>query len=87
MKKTLKKLLKFPCTFTYKIIGLSKPELTDKIIRVIQSKIPGDYVPYIKESKKGTYISVSVTICAKNFKQIENLYQELSKINLVRIVL
>lgn len=87
MKKTLEKILKFPCAFTYKVIGLSQPELADKIIKVIQLHIPGDYVPYIKESKKGTYISVSVTICAKNFKQIHNLYKSLSKIHLVRIVL
>ncbi|WP_343126474.1 DUF493 family protein YbeD [Buchnera aphidicola] len=87
MQITLEKMLKFPCTFTYKVIGLSQPELTNNIIKVIQIHIPGDYIPQIKSSNKGTYLSISVTICAKNFQQIENLYNELSKIHLVRMVL
>lgn len=87
MNTTIKNFLKFPCSFTYKVIGLSQPELTDNILKVIQLHIPGDYVPNIKSSNKGTYISISVTICAKNYTQIKNLYNALSKIHLVRMVL
>lgn len=87
MNIKLEKILKFPCAFTYKVIGLSQPELTNNIIKVIQLHIPGDYVPKIKSSNKGTYLSISVTIYAKNFRQIEKLYNELSKIHLVRMVL
>ncbi|ABJ90764.1 DUF493 family protein YbeD [Buchnera aphidicola] len=87
MTNKLKKMLKFPCTFTYKVIGLAQPELTNNIIKIIQNHIPGDYAPQIKSSNKGTYLSISITICAKNFKQIKNLYNELSKIHLVRMVL
>ncbi|MBZ2279462.1 MAG: DUF493 family protein YbeD [Buchnera aphidicola] len=87
MKTTLRELLKFPCFFTYKIIGLARPELIDQIIRVIQMQIPGDYIPQVKSSHKGNYLSVSIKICAKNFEQIEILYYEISKINMVRMVL
>ncbi|WP_075432117.1 DUF493 family protein YbeD [Buchnera aphidicola] len=87
MKSSIEKIMKFPCSFTYKVIGLSQPELTNNIIKIIQLHIPGDYVPKIKSSNKGTYLSISVTIFAKNFKQIETLYNELSKIHLVRMVL
>lgn len=87
MTKQLKKTLKFPCAFTYKIIGLAKPELIDKVIRVIQCHLPGDYIPNVKSSNKGNYLSVSITIFAKNFSQIKDLYYELSNINLVRMVL
>ncbi|CAL4325509.1 UPF0250 protein YbeD [Buchnera aphidicola (Protaphis terricola)] len=87
MKTKLREMLKFPCFFTYKIIGLSKPELIDQIIKVIQIQIPGDYIPQIKSSSRGNYISISITICAKNFKQIEKLYYDISQINMVRIVL
>ncbi|HMI76905.1 MAG TPA: DUF493 family protein YbeD [Buchnera sp. (in: enterobacteria)] len=87
MTKKLEKTLKFPCAFTYKIIGLAKPELIDKVIRVIQFYLPGDYIPQVKSSNKGNYLSVSITIFAQNFTQIQNLYYELSNINLVRMVL
>jgi len=87
MKTKLREMLKFPCFFTYKIIGLAKPELIDKIIKVIQIQIPGDYIPQIKSSNKGNYLSVSITICAQNFQQIETLYHDISKINIVRMVL
>ncbi|CAL4324770.1 DUF493 family protein YbeD [Buchnera aphidicola] len=87
MKTKLEKMLKFPCSFTYKIIGLAKPELIDKIVQVIQFRLPGDYIPQIKSSNKGNYLSISISICAKNFSQIETLYRELSQINIVRMVL
>ncbi|WP_343192076.1 DUF493 family protein YbeD [Buchnera aphidicola (Formosaphis micheliae)] len=87
MKTKLEKMLKFPCSFTYKVIGLAQPELVDKIVKVIQLRLPGDYAPNIKSSNKGNYLSISITVFAKNFSEIEILYHELSKINLVRMVL
>lgn len=87
MKNKLEKMLNFPCLFTYKIIGLAQPELIDQIIKVIQYKLPGDYIPHIKSSNKGNYLSVSITIYANNFEEIEYLYHKLSNINIVRMVL
>lgn len=87
MKNKLEELLKFPCSFTYKVIGIARPELIDQLVKVIQLRIPGDYIPQIKSSNKGTYISVSITVFARNFEQIENLYYDISKINMVRMVL
>jgi len=83
----LKDLLKFPCQFTYKVMGYAKPELTDLVLAVIQRHAPGDYSPKIKPSAKGNYQSVSVTITAKNIEQIETLYKELGEIDIVRMVL
>lgn len=87
MKNKLEKMLQFPCLFTYKVIGLAQPELIDQIVKVIQCKLPGDYTPQIKSSNKGNYLSVSITIFASSFEQIESLYHELSNINIVRMVL
>ncbi|CAL4324948.1 UPF0250 protein YbeD [Buchnera aphidicola (Eriosoma grossulariae)] len=86
MRKKLQEMLTFPCYFTYKIIGLSRPELIDQIIRVVQLCIPGDYVPQVKSSNKGNYLSISITICANDFTQIEQLYNEISQISMVRMV-
>ncbi|MGL5006957.1 MAG: DUF493 family protein YbeD [Plesiomonas sp.] len=88
MQKTkLNELLEFPCSFTYKIMGLAQPELIDKVITVIQKHAPGDYTPAVKPSSKGTYHSVSVTITATHIEQVETLYEELGAIDIVRMVL
>ncbi|MFS1537856.1 MAG: DUF493 family protein YbeD [Candidatus Phlomobacter fragariae] len=87
MKTKLHELLEFPCSFTYKVMGLAKPELTDQIVEVVQRHVPGDYVPSVKPSSKGNFLSVSITITATNIEQIERLYEELAKLELVRMVL
>lgn len=87
MKTRLHELLEFPCSFTYKVMGVAKPELTDQIIEVVQRHVPGDYVPSVKPSSKGNFHSVSITITATNIEQIEKLYEELPKLELVRMVL
>lgn len=87
MKTKLNELLEFPCSFTYKVMGAAKPELVDQVIEVIQRYAPGDYTPEIKLSSKGTYHSISVTINATHIEQVETLYEELGKIEHVRMVL
>ncbi|MGL5758033.1 DUF493 family protein YbeD [Plesiomonas sp.] len=88
MQKTkLNELLEFPCSFTYKVMGLAQPELVDKVVTVIQKHAPGDYTPVVKPSSKGTYHSVSVTITATHIDQVETLYEELGAIDIVRMVL
>ncbi|MBD1572272.1 MULTISPECIES: DUF493 family protein YbeD [Vibrio] len=83
----LKDLLEFPCKFSYKVMGYAKPELPDLILAVIQKHAPGDYVPSVKPSAKGTYNAVSVTITATSIEQVEILYKELGEIDIVRMVL
>lgn len=87
MKTNLKDLLEFPTPFTYKVMGLAKPELVDQVLEVVQRHAPGDYTPQIKPSSKGTYHSVSVTITATHIEQVETLYEELGDIEIVRCVL
>ncbi|AVQ88792.1 DUF493 family protein YbeD [Plesiomonas shigelloides subsp. oncorhynchi] len=88
MQKTkLNELLEFPCSFTYKVMGLAQPELVDKVLNVVQKHAPGDYTPSVKPSSKGNYHSVSVTITATHIDQVETLYEELGAIDIVRMVL
>lgn len=87
MKTQLGELLTFPCPFTYKVMGVAHPDLLENILAVIQHHAPGDYAPKIKPSKNGNYHSVSITITAVNIEQVEALYEDLGKIELVRMVL
>nr|WP_052121862.1 DUF493 family protein YbeD [Gallibacterium anatis] len=83
----LKDLLEFPCDFPYKVVGLAHPELTDRVLAVVQQHAPGDYSPSVKPSRNGKYHSVSITINAQNIEQVERLYKELAEIELVKMVL
>ncbi|WP_034412905.1 DUF493 family protein YbeD [Candidatus Photodesmus blepharus] len=83
----LKDLLQFPCDFTYKVIGDSKPALIKLILEITQRHAPGSYKPIVKSSAKGNYYAVSIKITATSIKQIETLYAELAAIDIVRMVL
>ncbi len=87
MKSILYDLLEFPSPFTYKVMGLAKPELVDLVVEVVQRHAPGDYTPQVKPSSKGNYHSVSITIKATHIEQVETLYEELGDIDIVRMVL
>ena len=87
MKTNLKELLQFPCAFTYKVLGLAEPELVSNVVSVVQQHAPGDYIPQVTPSRKGNYHSVSITITATHIEQVETLYQELSDLDSVRMVL
>lgn len=80
-------LLEFPCQLTFKVMGLAQQDLPVKIVEVLQQHAPGDYAPTIKPSSKGTYHSVAVSVTVTSKEHIEQLYTELSKIDIVRYVL
>lgn len=85
--KKLKDLLTFPCAFTFKVVGAKRDGLIEDVVSEVQKVVKGDYNPSFKESGKGTYHSVSITIRAENIEQIETLYTTLARIQGVRMVL
>ncbi|EKT59467.1 DUF493 family protein YbeD [Providencia sneebia] len=87
MKTKLNELLEFPCSFTYKVMGVAEPELLDEVVEVVQRHAPGDYSPEVKPSSKGNYHSVSITINATHIDQVEKLYEELGALERVKMVL
>ncbi|WP_291970206.1 DUF493 family protein YbeD [Candidatus Symbiopectobacterium sp.] len=87
MKTKLNELLEFPCSFTYRVMGHAQPELVERVVEVVQRHAPGDYSPQVKQSSKGNYHSVSITITATHIEQVETLYEELGAIDIVRVVL
>ncbi len=80
-------LLEFPCQFPFKVLGVSHPELADQVVAVLQQHAPGDYSPKSRPSAKGNYLSITVTVTATSKEHLETMYQELGKLELVRVVL
>lgn len=86
-EKKLKDLLTFPCDFTFKVVGKSRPDLSDDVQALISQHAKVVDSPKVQPSSKGTYVSVSLTMRAENIEQVEMLYQALAKIDGVRMVL
>jgi putative lipoic acid-binding regulatory protein len=80
-------LLDFPTNQTFKVMGVAHDDLPDHVISRLQEIVPGDYSPTIKPSKKGNYQSLSISVRVSSKEQMETIYTELSKLDLVRVVL
>lgn len=87
MQTKLNELLEFPCSFTYKVMGVAHPDLVEQVVSVVQRHAPGDYSPLVKPSRQGNYRSISITITATHIEQVETLYEELGNLDHVRMVL
>jgi putative lipoic acid-binding regulatory protein len=80
-------LLDFPCQQTFKIMGIAHERLPQDVIACLQVHAPGDYMPKVKPSSKGTYHSISLSITVTSKAHMETLYVELAKLELVKVVL
>lgn len=83
------KLFQFPCEFPIKIMGRTQADFQDQVIAILNnhvSHIP-DHAISSKPSRKGNYISVTVTITATDREQLDNIYRELSACEAVLMTL
>jgi len=87
MDTNFDQLLDFPCMQTFKVMGVAHPELSDVVVGRLQELAPGDYSPTIKPSAKGNYHSLSVSVHVTSKDHMESIYLEISKLDLVRVVL
>ncbi|MDM7860626.1 DUF493 family protein YbeD [Alteromonas sp. ASW11-36] len=80
-------LLEFPCYQTFKVMGVADESLPAVVINRLQQLAPGDYAPTVKPSSKGNYHSLSLSVKVTSKEHMESIYTELSKLELVRVVL
>ena len=79
--------LEFPCTFSFRVMGLANKQLTEQVLAVMQQVAPGDYAPTVKPSTKGNYESVHLVARVESKEHIEKIYNELGQLEDVRHVL
>lgn len=87
MDTNFDQLLDFPCQQTFKVMGVAHERLPQDVISCLQVHAPGDYVPTVKPSSKGTYHSVSLSVTVTSKEHMETIYLELAKLELVKVVL
>jgi uncharacterized protein len=82
-KDPQKSLLKFPCTFPVKIMGLNKPELEKLVKKVFDKNVTEKHKDTIEIkqhlSKHKNYLSITVSFKATSKKQLDTIYQALSE--------
>ncbi len=80
-------LWQFPCEFLFKAMAYAKEGVEDEIVAVIQKFVPGDYIPKLNPSSKGTYVSVSVSFIASSKQQLDEIYQAVNELENVKVCL
>jgi uncharacterized protein len=82
-------LLTFPCDFPIKVMGLKTDGFVAAMAHVARSFDPG-FDPQtieLRDSSKGNYQGVTLTVRATSREQLDELYRTLSTHPLVKIVL
>lgn len=87
MQTKFDELLDFPCSLTFKVMGVTTDSLADDVVATVQKHAPGDYSPDHRPSSKGNYMTVSISVVVTSKEHIETLYTELSALEDVRYVL
>ena len=81
--------IEFPCAYPIKVMGVTCEELHDHVMTVMERHAPGfdQQTVTIRDSKKGNYQSLTVTITATGEPQLKAIFIDLKTSSLVRMVL
>ena len=81
--------IEFPCLYPIKIIGYA----VDNFKELVTSRVEGHTGPIdsdlvtVRSSRKNNYISVNITIAAAGEEQLSKIFEDLKKIESVKMVL
>jgi len=81
--------IEFPCDYAIKVIGDSAPDFTEFVVRVVEQHAPGicETDVFVKDSSKGRFCSVQLTIVATGESQLSALFKDLKASGRVHMVL
>ena len=73
-------LVEFPCDFMIKAMGKSNPEFHETVVSIVKQhdeSFTADNV-VVRESKKGTFVSVTFHVYVENKPDLDAIYQNLT---------
>jgi putative lipoic acid-binding regulatory protein len=81
--------LVFPTDFPIKIMGLNRLDFEPQIVALVRAHAPDldDTTVEVRQSRAGTYISLTVTIRAQSRAQLDAIYMALTSHPLVKVAL
>lgn len=73
-------LLQFPCSFPIKIMGRDRPDFRDTVIAIVEKHAGNVDENSIRSSpsRKGNFVSITITIQAQSQDQLDRIYQDLT---------
>ncbi len=79
-RPTEESLLKFPCEFPIKAMGLAAPDFDALVVEIVRRHTPDITEGAVRSrpSSGGKYVSVTVTINATSKQQLDAIYQALT---------
>jgi uncharacterized protein len=82
-------LLEFPCVFPLKVIGRNVVEFEGEVLTIIQKHVPAAQRENVtrRSSAGNKYLVLTVTFVADNQMQLDELYLELNRHELVLVTL
>jgi putative lipoic acid-binding regulatory protein len=80
-----KEVMEFPCSFPLKVIGKNTQEFYAVVSAIIEKHVPGnDRITYSGRSSSGDkYLSITATFLAESREQLDAVYSDLNKHELV----
>jgi putative lipoic acid-binding regulatory protein len=81
--------IEFPCDYTIRVIGTATPDFREFVVSVAERHAPGlkDGDVAVRDSSKGRYASIQLTIVATGEPQLKALFEELKASGRVHMVL
>jgi uncharacterized protein len=81
-------VMKFPCSFPLKVMGLNAPGFPEAVLSVFERHIDRERLSCSKRASSGNkYLSLTVTFTASSREQLDAIYQELNSHPLVVMTL
>tara|TARA_R110000787_G_scaffold16806_13_gene52799 strand:+ start:2592 stop:2861 length:270 start_codon:yes stop_codon:yes gene_type:complete len=79
----------FPCAYPIKVMGDTSEAFRDHVMTVMERHAPGidQQAVVIRDSARGRYQSLTVTITATGEQQLKAIFVDLKTSSLVRMVL
>ncbi len=81
-------LIKFPCLFPLKVIGLNSDAFISEVLTIFRKHLQNaEFTYWSRPSSGGKYLSITVTFTAISQNQLDKIYQELNNHELVVMTL
>lgn len=80
MSNDRENLLEYPCQFPIKAMGKNSTEFEALVVSLVRKHAPdlSEGAVVSRNSKEGTYLSVTITVRATSREQLDNIYRELT---------
>ncbi len=81
-------VIKFPCLFPLKVMGLNQEAFSSAVLTIFRKHLEaGQFTQSAKSSSSGKYLSITVTFMAQSQEQLNKIYEELNRHELVAMTL